>query len=132
MLDNTDMPAGRPKKTLECLPDGWQEKTLGLASEGASDVELRGMLDISDDLWYRFIDEEPEFSRTVKKAHNRCEIWWVKNGRMSLREKEFNSTLWYMNMKNRFGWADRQEQKITHSTPPQIIIQTIEDNESPE
>ena len=33
----------------------------------------------------------------------------MKQGRKNLENKEFNSTLWYMNMKNRFGWKDRND-----------------------
>jgi len=108
---NDAMTAGRPKKTLECLPKGWQDEVVALAEVGASDVEIVDYLDISKDLFYRFIEDEPEFSSTIKKAHVKCEVWWQRNGRTNLDGKEFNSTLWYMNMKNRFGWADKQEVK---------------------
>lgn len=110
------MPAGRPKETLDRLPDGWQERVLELASQGASDVELRVELGLCIDTFYRFIDDEKEFSETIKRAHDLCQVWWEKNGRVNLDTKEFNSTLWYMNMKNRFGWADKQEQKVDHTS----------------
>ena len=109
------MTAGRPKIQLSDLPDKWQDKCKDLAAQGASDVELRGILNnMSSDLFYRLMDEEPEFSGTIKQCKALCEIWWQKKGRLNLENRDFSSTLWYMNMKNRFGWADKQE--VDHTT----------------
>lgn len=115
---------GRPKVKMSDLPDGWQDKALALAKQGASEVEIRceafqGMTNkngeeipnyvMSDDLWYRLIEEEPIFSRTIKDCSRFCRQWWEKNGRENLKDKDFSATLWYMNMKNRFGWRDKQD-----------------------
>lgn len=102
-------PGGRPKVFAEDLPDGWQAKVLELAEVGASDVELRAELGISRALWDRLLDEDEAFSTTIKRAADLCQAWWERQGRTSLTEKDFSATLWYMNMKNRFGWRDRQE-----------------------
>ena len=109
------MGVGRPKEPF--IPwDGWQEDIFNLYSEGASDVEIRGLImekmgraTYSVDLWNRWLEEEEMFSATIKKGRELCEIWWQKNGRVNLENRDFNPTLWYMNMKNRFGWADKQE-----------------------
>lgn len=111
------MPAGRPKKTLAQLPDGWKEAMLAIAREGGSELECRVELGMSNDLWYRLKDEEPEFSEVVKSCKELCQVWWERHGRkMASGQADGNPTTWIFNMKNRFGWADKQEveQHNTH------------------
>lgn len=104
---------GRDKATLD-LPKDWEIQILQLYSEGASDVEIKALIHFwrgtfSNDLWNRWIAEEPKFSETIKKGKLYSQTWWEKEGRTSLRDQKFNYTGWYMNMKNRFGWADKSD-----------------------
>ena len=121
---------GRPKETVaQRLKDGWQQDILDLYKVGASDVEIRLMLAdkydntgyLSQDLWDRWIQEEEIFSLTVKKGREYCKKWWETEGRTNLTNKEFSPVLWYMNMKNRFGWKDKQEVENTGEVKYQII-----------
>lgn len=119
-------PVGRPKKTLKDLPKNWKKIVLNLKKKGASDVEVRAALNsISDDLWYRLIEENEEFSRTIKKGGLLCQTWWEKQGRTNLHSRDFNHGLWYMNMKNRFGWKDTFEHKGKIDTKVTVIINKL-------
>jgi len=105
---------GRPKEDLSSLPDNWHEEVLQLYSEGAADVEIKALIyewrgTFSCDLWNRWMKDYEEFSITIKKGRMLSESWWNKSGRKNLKEKDFSYTGWYMNMKNRFGWRDKQE-----------------------
>ena len=123
------MGAGRPKKELDILPKQWYKDVLELYSEGASDVEIKALIygwlnSFSNNLWDRWMEEEPEFWETIKKGRMLSNAWWESNGRTNLQNKDFNYTGWYMNMKNRFGWADKTENKNeTKINIPNIIYE---------
>lgn len=107
------MGAGRPQSNID-LPEGWYKRVLGLYEDGASDVEVKAWIyeqrgSFSNDLWERWLKDEPEFSETIKVGKMLSEAWWSRTGRKNLENKEFSYTGWYMNMKNRFGWRDKQE-----------------------
>lgn len=112
------MSVGRPKEDLNSLPEGWYNDVLELYKEGGSDVEIKALIyewrgSFSNDLWDRWIEEEDEFSETIKTGKILSEAWWNKNGRKNLQNKDFNYTGWYMQMKNRFGWADNTKTDVT-------------------
>jgi hypothetical protein len=111
----------RPKSEFD-LAEDWQKEVLSMYDKGASDVEIKAHIynirgSLSNDLWDRWMDEEPEFSETIKMGKMLSEAWWSKEGRTQLENPKFSYTGWYMNMKNRFGWRDKQEidQKTEHS-----------------
>ena len=103
---------GRPRKPL---PEGWKETVLSLMKEGASKVEVMAELDISNNVFYKYVKEDKDFDDTIKKGETLSQGWWEKQGRINLDSKSFNHVLWYMNMKNRFreSWNDRSELTIT-------------------
>jgi len=107
------MPAGRPLAEFD-LPEGWQNTVLEMYKEGASDVEVKAVIynirgSFSNDLWERWMEEEEQFSETIKVGKMLSAAWWQTAGRTNLKKPDFNYTGWYMNMKNRFGWRDKVE-----------------------
>jgi|FLOH01.1.fsa_nt_gi hypothetical protein len=122
---------GVDKIPLTILWDGWYNDVIDLYKEGASDVEVRAMIaemckektKASYTLWDRWLKEEIEFSETIKMGRLFSESWWNRKGRKNLDNKEFSYTGWYMNMKNRFGWADKTESKTELTGSGGIVIQ---------
>jgi len=126
------MSRGRPKSNVD-LPEGWYNDILSMYSEGASDVEIKAYIyekrgSFSNDLWDRWLQEEADFSETIKKGRMLSESWWSKTGRKNLSNKDFSYTGWYMNMKNRFGWRDKQEidQKTEHTGQQKVIFEIVD------
>ena len=79
------MGAGRPKAEFD-LPEGWYNDILSLYAEGGSDVEVKALIykwrgSFSNDLWDRWLNEEEEFSQTIKNGRLLCESWWHKSGK---------------------------------------------------
>lgn len=100
--------AGRPQIKLSDLPDDWENKIIELSNEGASITEIACFLEISKNTLTALTERNPDFLIAIKRCKLLCETWWEKKGRTEMENKDFNSTLWYMNMRNRFGWADKQ------------------------
>ena len=132
------MTTGRPSKyRAEMLP-----RMLQLYAEGCSDVEVHTELEISGDTFYRWIKENPEFSETVKQGKELSKAWWLAQARRCLEyssgpgTSRLDAALWYMNMKNRFGWSDRQDITTGGNPLPEgpmrvVIVDPSSDSDPP-
>ncbi len=98
-----------------------------LMSEGASLNELCAELNITKETLNQWLKVDgpyykgDKFYNAVQHGRMLSEVWWEKQGRLNLKNKEFNATLWYMNMKNRHGWRDTQEHKVDASVTVNIV-----------
>lgn len=80
-----------------------------LMAEGASKIEVMAELGIWEEAFYSYIRKHEDFSQAVKKGTQLSAAWWERKGRVNLENGQFSYTGWYMNMKNRFGWTDKQD-----------------------
>ena len=69
-----------------------------LMSEGASQFEVIAELGICEDTFYRWKQENEEFSESVARGRVLSQAWWERMGRLNLENTKFNYRGWYMNM----------------------------------
>ncbi len=85
---------------------------------GYSFEEMAWELDVWVQTFYDWKKKYPEFNDAMKKASALSEGWWRKQARQNLKSRVFRDHLWFMNMKNRFGWADKTQQDGTSGGQP--------------
>ncbi len=116
------MPAGQP---TNYKPE-YCDQAIELLKQGASIEELSLEFDVGYSTIYGWMDANPEFSEAIKKGREYSQAWWMRRGRTDLENDKFSATLWYMNMKNRFGWADKKEVTNTVTVTHEDQLKAIE------
>lgn len=110
---------GRPKKTLEDLPVGWQIRLREMGQEGMLDIDAIVYLGIARDTFYSMLEEYPEFLDTVQEMRQYSESWWASIPRKGFKDgksKELNSNLWALVMRNKFKDEWNAEKKVDITT----------------
>jgi len=117
--------AGRPSK----YDPSFCKDVESMMAEGMAKVEICAELGIHYDTFLAWQSEHPEFGEAVKFGDKLSEAWWLKQGRISLKDRDFNYTGWYMNMKNRHGWRDKQEHTGADGAALTVILKSYRDTE---
>lgn len=128
-LISEDKPRGVKTKDFG---EGWEQRLYKLGSRGGTMQEMAALLKISQWQFKHLVGRDEYFEAVVITAEELAEAWWLKNGRTNLTNKQFHPSLYYMNMKNRYGWKDRQD--ITSKdeqlpTPILAVQNTVNTNE---
>ena len=126
-MSEAKRPVGRPRTTVDDLPDDWKDIVIDCGQEGGSEVEMRCLLGIGDSAWYTLMEDSDDFRRTIKQARALCEVWWERQGRKMAAGADGNATVWIFNMKNRFRWRDKPaEDDDTDRKPLEVILKRAE------
>jgi len=101
------MPGGRPTKYRAEYCE-IAERVLG---EGYSQAVLAGELGVDEDTITAWKQRHPKFLGAIKSGALKGQKMWEGMGMDGARGgiEGFNSASWIFNMKNRFGWRDKQE-----------------------
>lgn len=102
-------PVGRPRTTIDDLPEDWEQIMVEIAQEGGSKVECMANLGINRGAWGTLCEDSREFLTTVERCDILCQNWWEKQGRRMTSDGQGSSVVWKFNMQNRFGWRERTE-----------------------
>ena len=80
---------------------------------------------------HTYVEKHPEFAEAWEWGLTLAEAWWEEQGRLNLENKQFNTTMWYMNMKNRWKWRDTHD--VTSGDEPlkqpEIAIRFIDSDQ---
>ena len=102
-------PTGRPRTTIDRLPEDWEEIMEECGRSGGSATEVRVLLGIGDSAWDTLLEDSEPFRLAEKRRKALCRVWWEKRGREMAGGADGNATVWIFNMKNRFGWRDKTD-----------------------
>jgi hypothetical protein len=119
MTKRTGKPVGRPKISIDEFPKNWKEELIRMGNEGMLDIDIKVYLNISNDTFYRLMNEEPEFSEIVSRMRQLSHAWWVAISRNSFTQgtsKQVNSQLYSLVLRNRFKDEWNAENKVDITT----------------
>lgn len=89
-------------------------------NEGASIAEVSRTIGISRMTFGEYRKKHKEFEEAVTQGVELSLGWWMEQGRIHIKDKTFNTALYYINMKNRHHWND---QKVSY---PRKVIKGYE------
>lgn len=77
--------------------------------DGFSDVEVCRELRITAKQFNKLYSENDKFAEIVDFGRMLSHAWWMEKARKNLNDRAFNTSLYVMVMKNRYGWAEKLE-----------------------
>ena len=114
---------GRP---TEYKPE-YIEELLRYAQTGKSYRAFAGFIGVSHQTLYDWEKKHPEFLDAKQRFVSMSQDWWEEQAIQSLFDSTgFNTKVWTLYMKNRFGWKEKIEQDIT--TTQAIAINVDKDD----
>jgi len=122
------MPAGRPTK----YDPKMCEQLIECGKQGFSVNEMASYIGIHKDTLYDWVKTNTDFSDSLKIAVQESQTWWENKGReATFNGKDFNSTAYIFQMKNRFreDYSDVNKHEVKTDNPLVIVTTQPPDND---
>lgn len=120
------MPGGRPTKYNE----NRGQELIDAMETGLSFEASAAKMGVNVDTLKEWAKVHPEFSAAKREAFERNRLFWEQVSLNGLNDRNFNTTNWIFQMKNRFGWRDKVDNHTTLASdpvnPPKIEIVFVE------
>ena len=100
------------------------DKVINLMKKGYSQEVISAHLGVNVNTFQKWMGKG-EFRMAVEEGKRYSQLWWETQGILAVQGKikGFNSAVWIFNMKNRFGWRDKQE--ITGDEDKPISVRVV-------
>ena len=108
-------------------PLTWLDVVVDKYSEGGTDEEVIAKLRITKKVFGQLLKDDLLFYEVVQHGRMCAYAWWLACARDNLLTKGFNTSLWSFWMKNRFSWADKQDQTIGERRPDGMSTDAVND-----
>jgi len=99
----------------------WVKVLTDSYKEGFSDVEVCRELRITMKQFTSMYDKNDKFAELVDFGRMLSHAWWMEKARKNLNMRDFNTSLYIMVMKNRYGWAEKLEASQVDSSDIQSV-----------
>ena len=114
--------AGAPTKYESWMRD----KILELMSEGASKLECAVACGVRERTMNDWERDNPEFKEFMDYCVSLAQMWWEREGRLSLRDKDFSHNLYKWQMSVRYGMNEKTESKVSHAMTQEEALKQLD------
>ena len=100
--------------------------------QGYSFESFGADISVHRDTLYEWIKQHPEFSDAKKVGSEKCYKVWEAIGLEASKGRlnGASAAIWIFNMKNRFGWKDKQEISGPGDKPLTLVLKKWDDGDT--
>lgn len=86
------------------------KQVIDMYKQGYTNVEVAEELELTKREFTKLCQTNTFFRELVERGNDIAEAWNERQGRLALRDRDFNTAVWKARMGQHFGWSDRIEQ----------------------
>ncbi len=83
---------------------------IALYKQGYTNVEVAEHLEMTKRQFAQLCQTNPQFRELVERGNDIAEAWNIRQGRINLESRDFNTALYKARMGHLYDWADRVDQ----------------------